>query len=189
MENNIPLATSYVNPNGSSSYRAGATTGHILSMIGATAEIITGIGGDATAAVGEVVTLGGATPVAVPLATGSTTMILHGGSTFAKAAYNLNSEGKHPNSNSTSGNNNAAQVGKQKHKELSEKVLKKDGWESEPALKGKDGKIYKPDVVTPSGNMLEYKPNTARGRSRGKSQMKKYEEQTGRKGRVIYYEP
>ena len=93
MEDNIPIATNYINPNGSNTYQAGVKTGHVMAMLGGVAEIITGIGGDVVAVGGEVVTVGAATPVAVPLATGSTSMILHGGATFAKAAYNLNSHG------------------------------------------------------------------------------------------------
>jgi hypothetical protein len=94
MEDNSLAATSYVNPNGSSSYSAGAKTGHVLSMIGGVAEIITGVGGDGVAVASEAVTVGGATPLALPLETGSISMILHGGATFTKAVYNLNSEAK-----------------------------------------------------------------------------------------------
>ncbi len=100
-EDNLPAATSYTKSGGSSAYQAGVKAGHIISMVSGAAEVITGIGGDATAAVGEVVTLGGATPVAVPLAAGSTAMILHGASTVMKAAYNLNSEGSNSRAGKT----------------------------------------------------------------------------------------
>jgi hypothetical protein len=80
------------------------------------------------------------------------------------------------------------------HKELSEKVKQKDGWSSEGDAEfiGKDGNTYRPDVRTPSGNYLELKPDTRRGRSRGRSQIKKYKAQNpdpNAKFRVIYYKP
>lgn len=106
-------------------------------------------------------------------------------------AKNSEVKPKNKHANKTSGNNSAAVRGKEAHKDLQKKVKgkEKQGWQSEPSLKGKDGKIYKPDVVTPSGKILELKPNTPRGRSRGKSQLKKYKEQLGMDGKVIYYDP
>jgi hypothetical protein len=83
----------------------------------------------------------------------------------------------------------AAANGRQAHKELAERISQKFGWESEPRLKGADGKYYKPDVVTPSGHILELKPNTPSGRAAGARQIQIYEEQLGLRGRVIYYEP
>jgi hypothetical protein len=83
----------------------------------------------------------------------------------------------------------AAAKGRQAHKDLAEKVTQKEGWQSEPRLIGADGKVYKPDVVTPSGHILELKPNTPSGRAAGERQIKKYEEQLGMRGKVIYYEP
>jgi hypothetical protein len=91
--------------------------------------------------------------------------------------------------NKTSGNNPAAQRGKQAHADFKKKVDTKKGWQSEPALRGADGKIYKPDVITPSGKFVELKPNTPRGRSRGRAQAKKYREQLGMEGKVVYYDP
>jgi len=52
-----------------------------------------------------------------------------------------------------------------------------------------DGKIYKPDVVTPNNRILELKPNTPSGRAAGAQQIKTYQEQLGMRGRVIYYDP
>jgi hypothetical protein len=69
------------------------------------------------------------------------------------------------------------------------RVFAKHGWQSEPRLVGADGKVYKPDVVTPGGHILELKPNTPSGRAAGARQIKNYEEQLGMRGRVIYYEP
>jgi RHS repeat-associated protein len=87
------------------------------------------------------------------------------------------------------GESAAAATGRQAHKELAERVSQKPGWQSEPRLVGADGKVYKPDVVTPGGHILELKPNTPSGRAAGARQIKNYEEQLGMRGRVIYYEP
>ena len=87
------------------------------------------------------------------------------------------------------GESAAAAAGRQAHSELAERVLPKPGWQSEPRLLGADGKIYKPDVVTPNGRILELKPNTPSGRAAGARQTRNYEEQLGMPGRVIYYEP
>jgi len=86
------------------------------------------------------------------------------------------------------GESSAAAVGRQAHRELAEKVTQKPGWKSEPRLIGADGKFYKPDVVTTSGRILEYKPNTPSGRAAGARQIRNYEEQLGMPGKVIYYE-
>lgn len=86
------------------------------------------------------------------------------------------------------GESAAAAAGRQAHKELAERVSQKPGWQSEPRMQGKDGNFYKPDVVTPSGRILELKPNTPSGRAAGERQVKNYEEQLGMRGRVIYYE-
>lgn len=87
------------------------------------------------------------------------------------------------------GESAAAAAGRQAHRELAERVAQKPGWQSEPRLLGADGKIYKPDVVTPNGRILELKPNTPSGRAAGARQIQIYEEQLGMPGRVIYYDP
>jgi RHS repeat-associated protein len=147
-------------------YRNGTAVGHIVSAVVGIGEIVGGAGLEVVAVAAEAVSLGGLTIPAVAVGTAGVGMMAHWAHVYDNSIRNLNTSGKHPNSNSTSGNNTAAQIGKRKHKELSEKVSKKDGWKSEPSMIGKDGKKYKPDVITPSGNILEYKPNTPRGRSR-----------------------
>ncbi|MGH8017260.1 MAG: hypothetical protein ACREIA_03070 [Opitutaceae bacterium] len=87
------------------------------------------------------------------------------------------------------GESSAAAVGRQAHRELAEKVAQKPGWQSEPRLIGADGKLYKPDVVTPRGRIMELKPNTPSGRAAGARQIRNYEEQLGMPGKVIYYDP
>jgi hypothetical protein len=82
----------------------------------------------------------------------------------------------------------AVNKGKQAHNDFADKVKQKPGWQSEPSLTDPaTGKTVKPDAVTPSGRPVELKPNTSSGRSKGASQIKKYERATGKKGRVVYY--
>jgi hypothetical protein len=88
------------------------------------------------------------------------------------------------------GESAAAAYGRQRHKELAEQVGQKGpGWQWEPRLIGADGKVYKPDVVTPGNHILELKPNTPSGHAAGARQIQIYEEQLGMRGRVIYYDP
>lgn len=87
------------------------------------------------------------------------------------------------------GESAAAAAGRQAHREFAERVSQKPGWRSEPRLRGADGRLYKPDVVTPNGRILELKPNTPSGRAAGARQISIYEEQLGMPGRVIYYDP
>ena len=77
----------------------------------------------------------------------------------------------------------------QAHKELAEKVSKKPGWQFEPVLRGTDGKLHKPDVITSSGRFIELKPNTPSGRATGARQAQRCREQLGMEGRAIYYDP
>lgn len=94
IEDNSPIGLNLIKSSSSgSAYSKGVTAGHVTAMVLGAVETIIGIGGDAVAVVGEVATLGGATPAAAPLALGSTTMILHGGATVGKSVSNLNSEG------------------------------------------------------------------------------------------------
>lgn len=87
------------------------------------------------------------------------------------------------------GESSAAAIGREAHKKLATRITKKVGWKSEQTLVGANGRKYRPDVVTPNNRILEYKPNTPSGRAAGKRQIRKYEEQLGMRGRVIYYEP
>jgi hypothetical protein len=87
------------------------------------------------------------------------------------------------------GNTIAAKTGKLRHAELAAKARSK-GWKAEVTIVDrKTGKRYRVDAMTPSGNPIELKPDTPRGRARGKSQLRTYERITGKKGRVIYYKP
>jgi len=85
------------------------------------------------------------------------------------------------------GESSAAAYGRQQHQQLAERVRQKPGWQSQPRLKGADGKEYRPDVVTPKGRILELKPNTPSGRAAGTRQVRNYEKQLGMRGKVIYY--
>ena len=86
------------------------------------------------------------------------------------------------------GENADTKLGREKHAEFFAKAKAK-GWQVEPRLTDpKTGKQVKPDTLTPTGRPVDLKPRTPSGRSRGKTQMKKYERSTGKKGRVVYYD-
>ena len=87
------------------------------------------------------------------------------------------------------GESSAAAYGRQQHREFSERVDAKPGWQSEPRIQGADGKFYKPDAVTPGGRIIELKPDTPSGRAAGARQIRNYEQQLDKRGRVIYYTP
>jgi RHS repeat-associated protein len=85
------------------------------------------------------------------------------------------------------GESTAAAVGRAQHAELRARVLQKPGWLSEKRFLGANGRWYRPDVVTPSGYIIELKPYTVSGREAGARQLRTYYEQLGMPGRVIYY--
>jgi hypothetical protein len=88
------------------------------------------------------------------------------------------------------GENAAAARGRAAHREFAEGVKARPGWQSEPRLVDPTtGKTVVPDAVTPRGHPVELKPNTPSGRASGERQLLKYERATGKKGRVIYYDP
>jgi RHS repeat-associated protein len=120
----------------SSAHSAGRKTGHIFAAVSGVAETIAGIVGDAAAGTAEFATAGAATPVAIPVATGSTFLIGHGLGTLAKAVSNLNSEGKVPNPDGKKGG--------EKHQETNQKEanrMKEEG-------KNVQSEVY---VKTPNG--------------------------------------
>lgn len=89
------------------------------------------------------------------------------------------------------GESPAAARGRQVHEEFKQKAHEK-GWQTsyqKKLIDPKTGREVRPDAVTPKGNPIELKPNTPSGRAAGKHQIKKYEAATGKKGRVIYYDP
>jgi RHS repeat-associated protein len=83
----------------------------------------------------------------------------------------------------------ALDYGNQKHNELSAKAKAK-GWTTGKKLTDpKTGNKVIPDIITPSGHPLEYKPRTPSGIKKGQSQLKGQERATGTNGRVIFYDP
>lgn len=96
------------------------------------------------------------------------------------------------------GDNWATRAGRRAHAALRERVAQKPGWEPEPTVTLKDGRILRPDVRTPSrvrtpGKepepfQLEFKPNTPSGRAAAARAVRKYEP-TGLKTRPIFYDP
>src|SRR6266498_3808841 len=81
----------------------------------------------------------------------------------------------------------ATKAGRQAHSELRAQVKQKPGWQSEPRLRGANGRIHQPDVVTPRGRIIELKPRAPTGRRAGVRQLRRYKDQLGMDGRVIYY--
>jgi hypothetical protein len=88
------------------------------------------------------------------------------------------------------GDNTAAKIGRNAHEAVRKRAARK-GWDTNAQgfVDPKTGKKVVPDAITPSGRPVELKPNTRSGLKRGKSQIRKYERATGRKGRVITYDP
>lgn len=87
------------------------------------------------------------------------------------------------------GENAAAARGREVHEEFKKKVKEKEGWHPNPRIKVEGSPELRPDALTPNRNPIELKPNTPTGKAAGKRQMKKYEAATGKRGRVIYYDP
>jgi filamentous hemagglutinin len=89
----------------------------------------------------------------------------------------------------------AQQIGVKAHKKLTDQIVKKQAkgkkWEANPQdlVDPNTGRKVIPDALTPSGAPVELKPRTSSGIKKGKSQLPKYERATGKKGRVIYYDP
>ncbi|WP_437933510.1 RHS repeat-associated core domain-containing protein [Sorangium sp. So ce341] len=88
------------------------------------------------------------------------------------------------------GDSATAARGRSVHREFADKVKAKPGWQAEPRLVDPaTGRIVVPDAITPKGHPIELKPNTPSGRAAGRRQMTRYERATGKKGRIIYYDP
>ncbi|CAM1340228.1 hypothetical protein TAMYLO_110007 [Tenacibaculum amylolyticum] len=81
------------------------------------------------------------------------------------------------------------EIGKKAHKDIQSKAAAK-GWGVEVPMKDPEtGKTVRADLVTPGGSPVEIKPNTSSGKAKGKKQLPQYERATGKKGKVIYYDP
>jgi hypothetical protein len=95
------------------------------------------------------------------------------------------------------GNTLEAQAGQRAHAAMRTRVQAKPGWDDEPPLTGKDGRLYRPDVAAPSRNaakpdqrfLTELKPDTPTGRKAALKAVEKYFDATGNKTRPIYYRP
>ncbi|MCG7964041.1 MAG: hypothetical protein N0E54_15180, partial [Candidatus Thiodiazotropha taylori] len=88
------------------------------------------------------------------------------------------------------GESAAAARGRAAHDAFDAKVQAKrdQGWVSKPRIVDADGRVHIPDARTPSGRPIEYKPNTPSGIKAGKRQLKRYEQVTGKKGRLLTYD-
>ncbi len=84
----------------------------------------------------------------------------------------------------------AAAEGRRQHREFAKKVKNKEGWKSEKTVTNpQTGKRVRPDALSRRDKPVELKPNTPSGRKRGAKDLKEQESATGKKGRVVYYEP
>ena len=88
------------------------------------------------------------------------------------------------------GESAAAARGRSAHDAFDAKVQAKSnqGWKSKPRITDADGRVHIPDALTPSGRPIEYKPNTPSGIKAGRRQLKRYEQVTGKKGRLLTYD-
>lgn len=86
----------------------------------------------------------------------------------------------------------AAKVGIKRHQEIQSKLgTSKKGRISERARMTdiKTRKQMRLDIYSKNGRAFEIKPNTISGRKKGKSQLRKYENATVKRGGLIFYEP
>jgi hypothetical protein len=98
------------------------------------------------------------------------------------------------------GDNWATRKGRQAHAAFKAQVQAKDGWDPDPAVKRPGQRPLRPDAGTPKRNpndpsnpdkryYVELKPDTPSGRARGASAVKRYQDASGNKARVVYYDP
>lgn len=93
------------------------------------------------------------------------------------------------------GDNWATRIGRRAHADLKARVRQKDGWTAEGRVKTENGYVQ-PDVQGPSRvgqprspYQMELKPNTPSGRQAAARAVRRYEAETGKKAREIYYDP
>lgn len=77
----------------------------------------------------------------------------------------------------------AAERGKRRH-EITHEVFRERGWKADKSI---PGTRLRPDGITEKGKPVEVKPDTESGRKSREKQIQKYNEATGKRGRVIYY--
>lgn len=178
-------------------YNAGQDMGDIGSMLIGADEVSTGDGLIGGAAVVTAGSLGTTIEVTAPAAGLGALLVVHGNVTAMRGAYNFaKQKGRQSveKTNSGKGTQNpkvkeSINKGNAAHKDFSQKANQK-GWDVTPSLKDpKTGKTVRPDAVTKSGKPVELKPNTKSGKAKGEKQLPKYERATGKKGRVITYDP
>lgn len=84
---------------------------------------------------------------------------------------------------------NAALEGRRRHDQLKKRVESK-GWKYNKGIRDTEGRVRGfPDVQTPRGFIMEYKPDTPTGRLAGERQCAEYTRITGRPCRVILQKP
>lgn len=94
------------------------------------------------------------------------------------------------------GDNWSTRVGRLAHRALKAKVDQKPDWRAEAAVTT-NGRLLRPDVRAPVRDpakprqpfQMELKPNTPSGRRAAARAAERYERETGKKTRPIYYNP
>jgi hypothetical protein len=94
------------------------------------------------------------------------------------------------------GDNWATRAGRRAHNDFKARVQAKPAWDAETSMRGKTATV-RPDAMAPARDRLdptrrrfiELKPNTPSGRRAGERSVRKYEEETGNRTRVIYCNP
>lgn len=98
------------------------------------------------------------------------------------------SPGTGPVHDACGGENESTARGRAERSALREKVRAKGGrWLGEETLRGKSGRKYRPDVITPKKRILELKPRTPSGIRQGRRQAATYERELGMRVRLIFY--
>jgi hypothetical protein len=95
------------------------------------------------------------------------------------------------------GDNWATRAGRRAHAALETRLDGKDGWDYEPKVNRPGKRPLRPDGGTPprnpvdpdERNYVELKPNTKSGRAAAARSVKRYQKETGRKVRAIFYDP
>ena len=95
------------------------------------------------------------------------------------------------------GDNWATRAGRRAHEALRDRLANKPGWDYEPTMVGKSGRMLKPDVGAPARNpafpyrrrLMELKPDTPSGRAAAARAARRYLSETENVTRPVYYNP
>ncbi len=186
----------------SAAFNAGQTTGDVLTLVQGAYQMAAGLVATGTGGAVELVTIGGATPVAVPVAVVGTAVAVHGAVVAGNALANLS----RPNQNSVNINGNSKSSNKPQHgyairEKKTNKVqeygvsgqkLNKDGTSPRVAqklntkYKGRtdvEGVVLKPKIGPKNGRTArENGLNWEQGNVNSYARSRKNPDKSGRKG-------